>query len=138
MKKIIIWLIAIGLVSAAAVWLYLFYFGAKHKDPLDARQIPVDASKLYEQYETNEDSANTAYLGKVIRVSGEVDLLEVIESRYTVHFKTSGIMGTVICEMDTTENSRLEEVKTGDILVVAGFCNGYNTDVYLDRCKLAE
>lgn len=139
MKKIIIWLLIIGVVAGSAVYLYLFYFGAKHKDPLKAASmVTVSATELYDLYANQEDSANALYLGKVIKVSGKVASVDLKESRYSVFYETNGVMGTVLCEMDSTENAKVKGLKPGDQVSIAGFCNGINMDVYLDRCKLAE
>jgi len=139
MKKIIIWLLIIGVVAGSAVYLYLFYFGAKHKDPLkSASMVTVSAMQLYDLYASQEDSANVLYLGKVIKVSGKVASIDLKESRYSVFYETNGVMGTVLCEMDSTENAKVKVLKPGDQVSIAGFCNGINMDVYLDRCKLAE
>lgn len=138
MKKIIIWLILAAVAAAAAVWLYLFYFGAKHKDPLKAKMVETEAVELYRMYESYEDSANVLYLGKVIKVSGKVANVEILDGRYSVSMETGSDMGYVVCEMDTAENSKLSMELKGSTIQIAGFCNGINLDVYLDRCKLAE
>jgi tRNA_anti-like len=139
MKKIIIWLLIIGVVAGSGVYLYLFYFGAKHKDPLkSASMVTVSATALYDLYANQEDSANALYLGKVIKVNGKIAGIDLKESRYSIYYETNGEMGTVLCEMDSTENSKVKVLKVGDPVSIAGFCNGINMDVYLDRCKLAE
>jgi len=139
MKKIIIWLLAIGLISGIALYFFVFYYGAKHKDPLNSEQmVSVDAKDLFNQYELNEVSANKLYLGKVIKVSGDISDIQFDKNRYTISYATNGVMGTVLCEMDTLENSKVNTLIIGSKVSIAGFCNGINMDVYLDRCKLAE
>ncbi len=139
MKKIIIWLLAIGLISGIAVYFFVFYYGAKHEDPLkSAQMVSVDAKDLFGQYELNEDSANKLYLGKVIKVRGDISDIQYNNNRYTISYATNGMMGTVLCEMDTLENPIVKTLIIGQKAIIAGFCNGINMDVYLDRCKLAE
>lgn len=139
MKKIIIWLLAIGLIAGLSIYLYLFHFGAKHDDPLkSSSMVSVTAIELYDIYNSNEDSANKLYLGKVIKVTGTIASIDVKENRYTINLVSNGDMGTVMCEMDINENPKLKDLKQGMPVVIAGFCNGINLDVYLDRCKLAE
>jgi hypothetical protein len=44
---------------------YLFYFGAKHKDPLkSASMVTVSATQLYDLYASQEDSANALIWAK--------------------------------------------------------------------------
>jgi hypothetical protein len=139
MKKIIIWLFAIGLISGIAVYFFVFHYGAKHEDPLKSEQmVSVYAKDLFNQYELNEVSANKLYLGKVIKVSGDISDIQLDKNRYTISYATDGVMGTVLCEMDTLENPKVKSLTIGSKAVIAGFCNGINMDVYLDRCKLAE
>ncbi len=130
---------AIGLISGIAVYFFVFYYGAKHEDPLkSAQMVSVDAKDLFGQYELNEDSANKLYLGKVIKVSGDISDIQYNNMRYTISYATNGMMGTVLCEMDTLENPKVKTLIIGSKVIIAGFCNGINMDVYLDRCKLAE
>lgn len=139
MKKIIIWLLAIGLISGIAIYFFVFHYGAKHEDPLKSEQmVSVDAKYLFDQYALNEVSANKLYLGKVIKVSGDISDIQFDKNRYTISYATNGVIGTVLCEMDTLENPKVKSLIIGSKIVIAGFCNGINMDVYLDRCKLAE
>ena len=139
MKKIIIWLLAIGLISGIAVYFFVFYFGAKHEDPLkSAEMVSVDAKQLIAIYESNEDSANKLYLDKTIKVNGEISDIQFKDNRYTINYANNGSMGTVSCEMDTFENPKVKNLQLGTKVVIVGFCNGINLDVSLDRCKLAE
>ena len=139
MKKIIIWLLTIGLISGIAVYFFVFYFGAKHEDPLkSAEMVSVDAKQLIAIYESNEDSANKLYLDKTIKVNGEISDIQFKDNRYTINYANNGSMGTVSCEMDTFENPKVKNLQLGTKVVIVGFCNGINLDVSLDRCKLAE
>jgi hypothetical protein len=139
MKKIIIWLLAIGLISGIAVYFFVFYYGAKHEDPLkSAEMVSVDAKQLIAIYESNEDSANKLYLDKTIKVNGEISDIQFKDNRYTINYANNGSMGTVSCEMDTFENPKVKTLLLGTKVVIVGFCNGINLDVSLDRCKLAE
>lgn len=139
MKKIIIWLFVIGILAAGGVYLYIFHFGAKHADPLRARNlVEIEADSLYRLFENEEAAANKRFLGKAIKVTGKVEEVDYDGTRYTVSFVSGGGIGTVICEMDTVENNRIKAIDNGSNVTIAGFCNGLNLDVYLDRCKLAE
>lgn len=100
--------------------------------------LSVTAIELFDSYTNFEDSANKMYLGKVIKVSGVIAGIDFKDNRYTVNFVTNGEMGTVVCEMDQKENEKAKLLKPGANISIAGFCNGINMDVYLDRCKLAE
>ena len=139
MKKIIIWLIIIGLISALGVYLYLFHFAAKHADPLDSSdKVEISAEQLFALYSQYEDSANALYLDKTISVHGLVRNIELNGNRYTVTLNSNDSNGAVICEMDTLENEQVKALQPLAKVNIVGFCNGFLMDVQLDRCKLAK
>ncbi len=140
MKKIIIWLFVIGLVSAIAVFAYIKFFSAKHADPTKKEQIHITAQELYRMFSNYEDSATKLYAvrDKAINVSGRISNKEILNNRYTLSLHTGDDMGAIICEMDSVENNQIEKLNMEDSVNIIGFCNGYLMDVQMFRCKLAK
>lgn len=140
MKKIIVWLFAIGLIAALAVFLYIKFFSAKHADPTKKPQIQISASELYRMFSNYEDSATKLYAvrDKAINVSGRIGSKENLKGRFTISLNTGDDMGAVVCEMDSVENQAIEKLNVNDSVNIVGFCNGYLMDVQLFRCKLAK
>jgi len=139
MKKGILISLAIVLLAVGTAYWYVFINGAKHPDPLKSEQLlKVDAKKLFNDFSQFEDSANKMYNGKVLQVKGMISQIEFQNNRYTISLATDDAMGGVLCEMDTTDNAQYAQLKAQSMIELAGFCNGLNFDVYLDRCKLVK
>jgi hypothetical protein len=139
MKKGILIILAIALMGGGAAYWYVFVNGAKHHDPLKSDQLlQVEAKKLFNDYTQFEDSANKIYNGKVLQVKGQISQIDFQNNRYTISLATDDAMGVVLCEMDTTDNAQYAQLKAQSMIELAGFCNGLNFDVYLDRCKLVK
>lgn len=140
MKKIIIWLFVIGLISALIVIYYFKVIAAKHKDPTDNVKISIAAPELYRMFSNFEDSANKMYTVRdmAIKVSGRVQDVQLNGSRYTIFLNAYDMMGAVACEMDSTDNPAIKQIKNNDSTNIVGFCTGYLSDVQLFRCKLAK
>lgn len=112
------------------------------KDPLEGEAINVSAVQLFNDFTTNEKEAQKKYvpekLGeKKVQVSGiinEVGKNPDGEIFYTL--KTSDEMFGVKCIMDKGEE--IKNAKAGDSITVRGFCDGYNMDVIVNRCKVVK
>lgn len=139
MKKGIIITLLLAVTGVSLAYWYVFVKGAVHHDPLKSEQLlQVDAKKLFNDYTQFEDSANKLYNGKVLQVKGLISQIDVQNNRYTISLATDDAMGVVLCEMDTIDNAKYAQLKVQTNIELAGFCNGLNFDVYLDRCKLVK
>ncbi len=137
MKKIILIIVAIGILGAIGAYLYVYKFAAGHEDPSKSKdKVYINAPELYKYFSEHEDSANALYLSKVISVTGQITSLEMNENRYTIYLDSKDSSGAISCEMDTTENATVRHMTEGTNVNIVGFCNGINIDVSLDRCKL--
>lgn len=122
----------IALIFAALSAAYAFYMYNKPVESLKSEKpaFSMSASQLLEDYEQNENDANTKYLDKVIEVKGEIDKIENANGKTSIYLATDNMMSSVICELDNAENLTVEK---GDIITVKGLCSGYLMDVVLVR-----
>ena len=99
-------------------------------DVTDMEGIPVNADILYKAFETNEQTANTTYVGKVVEVSGTVGDIETSDTiaRVMITFPDA-MMGAVRVTLDSRHLADAKAVKTGDLATFKGFCNGFLMDV---------
>ena len=99
-------------------------------DVTDMEGIPVNADILYKAFETNEQTANTTYVGKVVEVSGTVGDIETSDTiaRVMITFPDA-MMGAVRVTLDSRHLADAKAVKTGDQATFKGFCNGFLMDV---------
>lgn len=131
MKKIktIIFLIVIfGMMGSAYAW--FFVWNKPKQNVKDAKAIPVMASSLFAEYQTNEKTANRKYIDKVIEVTGEVNnVAKNTEGKTVVLLKTGDLMFGVNCTLE--EDAK---ISNGEQVSLKGICTGYLTDVVLIRC----
>ena len=99
-------------------------------DVTDMEGIAVNADVLYKAFETNEQTANTTYVGKVVEVSGTVGDIETSDTiaRVMLTFPDA-MMGAVRVTLDTRHLADAKAVKTGYQATFKGFCNGFLMDV---------
>lgn len=134
MKKILIILLIVFIAGLGVAW----YLYNKPVESISGVQ-PVHsltADQLFSAYETDESSADSMHLNKVIEVSGTVQEVQSDTSGITVTLQTaSGIFG-IKCQMDKNENST--ELGKGQEVKLKGICTGYLMDVVLVRCVKSE
>ncbi len=108
-------------------------------DPLDGEAIKVSAVQLFNDFSTNESAAQKKYVPekvgqKKIQVSGEIKEIGKNDDGGTFYnLKTADEMFGVKCIMD--KDQQIQNAKAGDKILLRGFCDGYNMDVIVNRCK---
>ena len=109
------------------------------KDPLEGDAIKVTAIQLFNDFSSNEISAQKKYVpeklgNKKVEITGEINEIGKNEDGETFYtLKTADEMFGVKCIMDKGEE--IKKAKVGDNITVRGFCDGYNMDVIVNRCK---
>jgi len=134
MKKIIIPLVVLAFILFGVG----FYMYNKPVESLDNKQadVVVTADQLVADYESNEQTANEKYLGKVVQVSGTVAEVTTEEGKNKIHLETSNPISMVITELD--EGNSVEGLKPGEQATVKGMCSGYLSDVILVRSTVVR
>lgn len=126
-------ILAIGGIVGYKMWNKPF------KDPLKGDAINVTAVQLFNDFSTDEAAAQKKYVpeklgDKKVQVTGQISEIGKNSDGETFYtLKTSDEMFGVKCIMDKGEE--IANAKTGDNITVRGFCDGYNMDVIVNRCK---
>ena len=126
-------ILIIGAIVVYTIWNKPF------KDPLKGEAIKVTAIQLFNDFNTNEASAQKKYVpeklgDKKVEVSGEIkEKGKNEDGEFFYTLKTTDEMFGVKCLMDKGEE--IVNAKAGDNITVRGFCDGYNMDVIINRCK---
>lgn len=138
-SKIILVVIAIMLVVG-----FIGYkmWNKPFTDSLSGDAIKVTAVQLFNDFTANETAAQKKYVpikvgDKKIQVTGaikEIGRNEGGELFYTL--KTTDELFGVKCVME--EGEEVQGAKVGDNITVRGFCDGYNMDVIVNRCKIVK
>jgi hypothetical protein len=124
--------VLIIIVLGASIGAFVAYkmWNKPFDDVTDMEGVKVNADVLYKAFETNEQTANTTYVGKVVEVSGTVGDIETSDSiaRVMITFPDA-MMGAVRVTLDSRHLADAKAVKTGDQATFKGFCNGFLMDV---------
>jgi hypothetical protein len=129
MKKILL-LVVILAVAGGGIGYYLW------NKPVAsvAKQKSVEsltAQELLNAFQSDATAANTAYLGKIITVSGEIkELIPGEEKRMQIVLKTDAALSTVSCLLEEDRDSFLKRgLKRGDQVMLKGKCTGAMDDM---------
>ena len=131
MKRNLKIVIVIGLVAAAIGGFVAYKMWNKpHADASEMEGIKVSAIDLYKAFETNEQQANTTYVGKVLEISGAVAEIENTDSIARVIFSVpDATFGSVRVSIDKRHLDDVKSLVPAQNIVVKGFCSGFLSDV---------
>ncbi len=123
--------LVLALVLLAGLGLVINYYYQKPVESLENKSPDnsLAAADLFQEYESDEDLANSKYLNKVIEVSGTILNIDGPQ----IILKTQSSFG-VICEIEKPET--IETLKIGDKVVCKGLCTGKLMDVVISRCTV--
>lgn len=132
LKKIIFaGLMIATLAVATAVYLYNKPVEGIGSMKTDMR---ISSMSLLEDYEADEQKANSNYLDKVLEVTGSVSKVETKDDITSVYLETANPISNVIIQLEETDTN----VADGDEVIVKGVCTGYLMDVVLIRGKVID
>ena len=135
MKKIIISVLAIILVTASAGYYYVFIYSKNKKFDMEgAESVAVDATALVKSFQDNESNANTLYLDKVLLIKGAVGSTAKSQAgENTVTLSSNDPFAGVMATLDSTET---KSPKLGDTIFLKGFCKGFLSDVIITNAVI--
>jgi len=132
-KRIIVIAIIAVIATGAVTFYYLYNKPQRDVASLDAKV--VSAKKLYSDFSTNEQQANTSYLNKAVQVNGKVIEVKKNQSdQPQVVLDTGDPIFGVACTMD----NNLNNIRPGDEVTIKGICTGYLNDVIIIRSLLLK
>lgn len=119
-------------LGGAALYIYNEY-NRTHKDTAKLKpDFIVTATDLIKEFETNEQSSNTKYWDKVLRVEGMIkDLAQDEKGFYSIILGDTASMSSVRCSVDSSHNAEAMVLRKGSQVTVKGICTGFNADALL-------
>ncbi len=131
--KIFLLLLVLGGIVGGSIGMYLWFKPVPGIESLET-ELTIPANDLFLAYEADENSANEAYLNKVIEVTGLVREVKTNEAGFpVVVLETDDMMFGVICEFES-KTPLPKDVQVGALITIKGLCNGKLLDVVLNRC----
>ena len=133
-KKIIIGILVLGIIGAFVG--YKIY-NKPHVDVAEASaDITISANKILEEFSTDETTANTKYLEKIVEVKGVVTEARIEKGKGIISLKTNDDFGSVLCHLSEESTKKMSIVKEGKTITVKGICTGYLMDVILIKSEI--
>ena len=133
-KKIIIGILVLGIIGAFVG--YKIY-NKPHVDVAEASaDITISANKILEEFSTDETTANTKYLEKIVEVKGVVTEAKIEKGKGIISLKTNDDFGSVLCHLSEESTKKMSIVKEGQTITVKGICTGYLMDVILIKSEI--
>lgn len=133
-KKIIRYVVLPLLLVAGGVALYIYKeYNRTHKDTTKLKaDYAVTATGLIKEFETSEQSSNTKYWDKVLRVEGMIkDLARDEKGFYSIILGDTASMSSVRCSVDSNHSEEAAALREGNQVIVKGICTGFNADEML-------
>lgn len=133
-KKIIISILVLGLLGAFIA--YKMY-NKPHVNVADEKaDITLTANKILSDFTTDEATANSKYLDKIVQVNGKVIRVAIENGKGIVTLKTNDDFGSVICHLTPEESKNISTIKEHQEITLKGICTGFLMDVILVKCVI--
>lgn len=130
-KHIIIPLILATFVIMG-IGLYLFDRGVQNIANKKA-DFELSADELFNEFDTDEATANEKYVEKIVVVEGVIEQIEKTDSTAILTLSAEDAMiGGVNCDMQYVTS--IENWKEGDKVSVKCICQGYLMNVIMNQC----
>lgn len=132
-KKIILLVLLLVIVGAGIS--YKMY-NKPHKNitetPVD---IYVSANTILKEFSSDEKTANSKYLEKIIAVNGAISSIKIENGKGIITLTTNNDFGGVLCHLSEKATTKINSLTTGQIITIKGVCTGYLMDVVLVKSE---
>lgn len=133
-KKIIVGILVLGIIGAFVV--YKIY-NKPHVDVSEtSADVTISANKIMQDFSSDENTANSNYLDKIILVNGIVSETKIENKIGIITLKTDDDFGSVQCHLSEEATKEISTLKQGETIIVKGICTGYLMDVILVKSEI--
>jgi len=135
-KKSIIIIVVLSIISSG-IYIAISIYNKPHIDVAKTTpDISIPSQKLLEDFESDENTANSKYLDKIIQVSGQIKELDASNGNAVIELNDGLSISSVMCHMSPKNNKDCLSLKKGQNITVKGICTGYLLDVILIDCSI--
>lgn len=136
MKKIIIAVLILIVIVAVTV------FKVYNKPHINVTKTAPDISIFYKElineFEADENKANSKYLDEIIQISGPISKIALERGKTIITIGEEELFGNIDCHMSSEEKDDFEKLKVGQEIKLKGVCTGYLLNVVLVRTVLTN
>ncbi|MFK8061245.1 MAG: hypothetical protein AB8B78_14305 [Polaribacter sp.] len=133
-KKIIISILVLSLIGAFIA--YKMYNKPHINVAEEKADITITSNKILQEFSTDETTANSKYLEKIVQVKGVVSKIEKENEKGIITLKTNDDFGSILCHLSVEETKKISSLKEGQQATLKGICTGYLMDVILVKCVI--
>ena len=131
-----------AVILLGVIFCSFFVVKTYNKPPVNINEVNTEVSisseKLLTTFNTNEISANSEYVEKVITVNGNIKKITYLNDRYTILLQGENDLSHVMCDMSLSEIDQIRKLKKGESITIKGICKGYLMDVIMLNCILVN
>tara|TARA_B100000795_G_scaffold264792_1_gene245724 strand:+ start:2993 stop:3412 length:420 start_codon:yes stop_codon:yes gene_type:complete len=135
-KKIIIGILVFAIIGAFVA--YKMYNKPHVNVAAASADISLTADEILNDFSSDENSANSKYLEKIIEVKGVVSEINIEKEKGIITLKTNDDFGSVLCHLSDEATKKLNLLKEGQAIIVKGICTGFLMDVILVKCEFVN
>jgi len=136
--RIILIIVAAGIIIGGLALLYVFRH-SKTGGITAKPDFELTVTNLFNNYSKDEIASNKKFLGKILQVDGLVDAISNDSTGITVTFFCDSLgMNGVICALGDDQTKKVKDFKKGSKIALKGQCDGFNSDVRINRCSIIE
>ena len=135
-NKLIIISILLILISGIGIGIELMFNKPHISVEQSKADIFVSANTFLNDFESNENKANTKYLEKIVEVTGTVSNLSINKDKGIITLENHGSMGNILCHLSQTETKKIKNINKGNSITIKGICTGYLMDIVLIKCVI--
>ncbi len=133
-NKIVIVILIVGFVG---VFVAYKMYNKPHVNVVETKSdIILSASKILNDFSTDENLANKLYLEKIIKINGTISELNIEKERGIITLKTTNDFGSVLCHLSEGGMKKMKSLKVGQTITLKGICTGFLMDVILVKCEI--
>ena len=133
-NKIVIVILIVGFVG---VFVDYKMYNKPHVNVVDTKSdIILSASKILNDFSTDENLANKLYLEKIIKINGTISELNIEKERGIITLKTTDDFGSVLCHLSEGGMKKMKSLIVGQTITLKGICTGFLMDVILVKCEI--
>ena len=138
-KKTLVFVGSLFLLFVVGATLVIQKWSGGESAAVAVRDPAVDATDLYQEYETDQLAADRKYKGRVVLISGAVKYVDrdVVGTLFLT-LRGNDLLGSVQCYFGDDYATKLAHLRAGDIVEIQGRCTGLVINVLLKECSIVK
>ena len=136
MRKKYFIIIAI-IVLIVAAWVYHLFTANRPGLAGVNADISINAVDLYNQFQSDENTADKKYLDKVIEIKGTITDIQQTDTTLSIELKGAD-SGGINCGVANDGHDKTLSFQKGAIITVKGRCSGFLMDVNMVDCIIEK